>query len=150
MTSDLSDAVSLRLSWASPAARPTGAAGPALVPCAGSRLRYLPVGYMRLQTSDPPGLTDLLTADMRAFPHRSGLALPDTHTEQPDEASSRQGAAFSQLVKALRRPHLPAIVIPSPEHFSRFGGMSPVMYTIIKIETGTDVLAMSDSDEGMR
>jgi hypothetical protein len=51
-----------RLSWAGPATRPGDAAGPALTPCAGPRLRPM---------------------------------------------SSRDGAAFSSLSEALRRPHIP-------------------------------------------
>lgn len=115
--------MSLRLSGAGSATRPGGAAGPALSPYAGSRLRPLALGYMRLPAFDPPGLADRLNLDTPTFAHRSGLVLADTYTEQPG-VSSRAGAAFSALVKALRRPHIHAIVIPSPGRFSRFGGMS--------------------------
>jgi hypothetical protein len=105
------------------------------------------VGYKRLQASDPPGLADQLNAEMRAFAHRCGLALADVYTEQPD-VSSREGAAFSALIEALRRPHIHAVVIPSPGHFSRFGGMYRAMRTVIETETGADVLVMSDRSGG--
>lgn len=133
--------MSCRLSWVGPATRPGGAAGPTLAPCAGPRLRPLVVGYMRLQASDPPGLANQLNADMHTFAHRSGLALADVYTEQPD-VSSREGTAFSALVEALRRPHIHAVVIPSPGHFSRFGGIYHAMRTVIETETGADVLVM--------
>jgi hypothetical protein len=138
-----------RLSWAGPATRPGGAAGPALTPCAGSRLRPLVVGYVRLQACDPPGFADQIIADMRVFTHQGGLALADTYIEQSD-VSSREGAAFSALVEALRRPHIHAVVIPSTGHFSRFGGMYEAMRTMIKTETGADVLVMSDRLGGAR
>jgi hypothetical protein len=86
---------------------------------------------------------------MDAFAHRSGLALADTYTEQP-EVSSHQGAAFSALVEALRRPHIHAVVFPSAGHFSRFGGRYRAMCAVIETETGTDVLVMSNNDEGVR
>lgn len=47
--------------------------------------------------------------------------MADVYTEEPG-VSSREGAAFSALVDALRRPHIHAVVIPSTPHFSRFGG----------------------------
>jgi len=86
---------------------------------------------------------------MRAFAYRSALALAATYTEQSD-VSSREGAAFSALVEALRRPHIHAVVIPSPGHFSRFGGMYRAMRTGIETETGADVLVMSDKPGGVR
>jgi hypothetical protein len=141
--------MSCRLSWVGSVGRPGGAAGPTLAPCAGPRLRSLVVGYVRLQASDPLGLADLLIAEMRTFAHQSGLALADAYTEQPD-VSSREGAAFSALLEALRRPHIHAVVIPSPEHFSRFGGMYQAMRTVIQMETGADVLVMSDRPEGVQ
>ena len=137
--------MSCRLSRAGPEVRPGGAAGPALTSCVGSRLRLLVVGYVRLQASDPLGLADLLIADMCAFAHRSALALAATYTEQPD-VSSREGAAFSALVEALRRPHIHALVIPSPGHFCRFGGMYRAMRTAIE----TDVLVVYDKPGGAR
>jgi hypothetical protein len=139
--------VSCRLSWAGPAARPGGAAGPALAPCAGRRWRPLVVGYMRLQASDPLGRADQLDAKMRVFAHRCGHALAGMYTEQPD-VSSREGAAFSAMVKALRRPHIHAVVIPSPGHFSRFDGMYRAMCTVIETATGADVLVMSARSGG--
>jgi hypothetical protein len=137
------------MSWVGSATRPGGAAGPALTPCTGPRLRPLVVGYMRLQASDPPGFADQLMADMRAYAHRFGLTLADTYTEQP-EVSSREGAAFSTLVEALRRPHIHTVVIPSAGHFSRFGGIYRVMRTLIETETGADVLVVSDRTKGVR
>jgi hypothetical protein len=107
------------------------------------------VGYLRLQASDPPGFADQLIVDMRAFAHRFGLALADTYTEQP-EVSSREGAAFSALVEALRHPHIHAVVIPSAGHFSRFGGMYQTMRTLIETKTGAHMLVMSDRTKGAR
>jgi hypothetical protein len=129
------------------AARPGGVAGPTLVPCAGSRFRPLAVGYRRVWPSDPAGHADALTARLRAFAHGSGLALADVYTEQTD-VPSREGAAFRALVEALRRPHINTVIIPAPEHFSRFGGMYRAMYTAIDVETGADVLIMSERDGG--
>jgi hypothetical protein len=140
--------MSCRLSWAGPATHPGGVAGPALAPCAGPRLRPLVVGYLRLQASGPLGLADQLIAEMRVFAHRCGLVLADVYIEQPC-VSSHEGAAFSALVEALRRPHIHAVVIPSPGHFSRFGGMYHAMRTVIETETGADVLVMSDRSGGV-
>lgn len=137
-----------RLSWAGSATRPGGAAGSALAPCTGPRLRPLLVGYLRLHASDPPGLADQLFAEMRAFPHRSGLAVADTYTERPG-ASSREGAAFRALVEALRRPHITNVTIASPKHFSRFG-LYRAMRTLIETETGAHVLVVSDRSGGAR
>lgn len=86
---------------------------------------------------------------MRAFAHRSGLALADVYTEQPD-VSSREGAAFSLLVEALRRPHIHAVIIPTPGHFSRFDGMYQAMRSLIETETGAHVLIMTDSPRDAR
>jgi hypothetical protein len=107
------------------------------------------VGYLRLWASDPAGLADRLNADMRAFAHRSGLALADVYTEQFD-VSSREGAAFRALVEALRHPHIHAVVIPSPGHFSCFGGMYQAMRALIETETGADVLIMTDNPRDAR
>jgi hypothetical protein len=112
-------------------------------------LRPLVVGYLHLQASDPLGFADQLTAEMHAFAHRCGLALADVYTEQPD-VSSREGAVFRALVEALRRPHIHAVVIPSPGHFSCFGGMYQAMRALIEAETGADVLIMTDRPRGAR
>lgn len=45
------------------------------------------------------------------------------YTESTDVPASRARVAFRPLVEAPRRPHVNAVVIPSPDHFSRFGGM---------------------------
>jgi hypothetical protein len=135
--------MSCRLNWVGLATRPGDAAGPTLAPCTGPRLRPLAVGYMRLQASDPLGLADQLNAEMRAFAHSGGLALADIYTEQPD-VSSREGTAFRALIEALRRPHITTVIIPTPEHFSRFGGMYRAMCALINVETGADVLIMSN------
>jgi nucleotide-binding universal stress UspA family protein len=129
-------------------AQPGGVAGSALTDCAGSRFRPLAVGYVRLWPSDPPGHADALAAQLRAFAHRCGLALTDTYTEHTDVPASREGAAFRALVEALRRPHIRAVVIPSPEHFSRFGDMYRAMRTVINVETGADMLIMSNKGGG--
>ena len=134
--------------WASPAMlRPGRVAGPALQVCAGSRLRPLVVGYLRILLTDPPGHGDQLAAELSTFADRSGLALADIYTEHPD-VSSRQGAAFDALIEALRRPHIHAVLIPSPQHFSRFGGMYRAMCTVIDIETGADILIMRSRSGG--
>jgi hypothetical protein len=109
----------------------------------------LVVGYLRVWPTDPPGHADALTAQLRAFADRSGLVLADVYTEQPD-VSSREGAAFDALVEALRRPHIHAVVIPSPEHFSRFGGMYRAMRTVIGAETSADVLVVSNGPGNAR
>lgn len=57
--------------------------------------------------------------------------------------ASREGAAFRALAEALRRPHVNTVIIPMPEHFSRFGGMYRAMCTAIAVETGADIVIMS-------
>jgi hypothetical protein len=103
-----------------------------------------PCGYTR---ATPPGLADQLIAEMRASAHRSGLALADTYIEHPG-ASSREGAAFRALVGAAP-PHIHAVVIPSPEHFSRFG-LCRATRTLIETETGAHVLVISNRSGGAR
>jgi hypothetical protein len=136
--------MSCRLSWVGPATQPGGVARPVLTLCAGSRFRRLAVGYVRLWPSDPPGLTDALSTQLRAFAHRCGLALANIYTEHTDVPASREGAAFRALIEALRRPHIHTVIIPAPEHFSRFGGMYQAMRAVIDMETGADVLIMSN------
>ncbi|MGH3875126.1 MAG: hypothetical protein ACRDSR_27120 [Pseudonocardiaceae bacterium] len=106
------------------------------------------VGYLRLCPSDPRGRADALTATLRAFTHSRGLALADVYTEQQPDVSSCEGVAFRALVEGLRRSHLNVVVIPSPEYFSRFGGMYRAMRTVIDVETGADVLIMSNKGVG--
>jgi hypothetical protein len=139
--------MSCRLSLTGPATQPGGVARPVLTPCAGSRFRPLAVGYLRVWPSDPPGHADTLAVQLRAFAHRSGLALADTYTEQPG-VSSHEGAAFSALVEALHRPHINTVIIPTPEHFSWFGGMYRAMCTVIDMENGAAVLTMSNVGGG--
>ena len=141
--------MSCRLSWVGPATQPGGVAGPALTLCAGSRFRPLAVGYERVWPSDPPGHADALSAQLREFADVRGLALADTYTERTD-VFSLEWAAFSALVEALRRPHIHAVIVPTSEHFSRFGGIYQAMRTLIETETGTHVLVMTDRPEGMR
>jgi hypothetical protein len=75
--------------------------------------------------------------------------LADISTKEPG-VSSREGAASRALVVALRRSHIHAVVIPSQEHFSRFGGMHRPMCTVIKMKTGADVPVISGSGRGGR
>ncbi|MGH4011633.1 MAG: hypothetical protein ACRDTH_26295 [Pseudonocardiaceae bacterium] len=74
--------------------------------------------------------------------------MADVYTEQQPDVSCREGAAFCALVEALRRPHIHAVIIPTPEHFSRFGGMYRAMCAVINVETGADVLIMSNEGRG--
>jgi hypothetical protein len=136
------------LSWAGPATQPGGVARPILTRCAGSRFRPLAVGYLRMWPSDPPEHADTLTAQLRAFARRSGLVPDDVYTEHPNVPASREGAAFRALVEALRRPHIRTVIIPTPEHFSRFGGMYRPMCTAIAVETGADIVMMSECGGG--
>ena len=140
--------MSCRLSWTGPATQPGGVARPVLTLGAGPSFRPLAVGYLRLWPNDPPGHADAPSAHLRAFAHRCGLTLADTYTEQPDVSASREGAAFRALVEALRRPHIHTVIIPTPEHFSRFGGMYRAMRAVIGMETGADVLVMSTKGVG--
>lgn len=140
--------MSCRTSGAGSAAQPGGVVGPVLTACVGARFAPLAVGYLRVWPCDPPGRADALTARLRAFAHLRGLTLADVYIEHPD-MSSREGAAFSALVEALRRPHINTVII-SAEHFSRFKGMHQAMLTVIGMETGADVLIMSSSSEGVR
>lgn len=94
------------------------------------------VGYLRVWPSDSPGHADASTAPLRAFAHLRGLALAHVYTEQVG-VSSRDRAAFPALIEALRRPHINTVIIPTPEHFSRFDG------TAIAVETGADIVIMS-------
>jgi hypothetical protein len=106
------------------------------------------VGYVRLRAFDPLELADLLIAEMRIFAHRSGFVLADTYTEHTDVPASREGAAFRALVEALRRPHIHTVIIPTPEHFSRFGGMYRALCAVINVETDADVLIMANEGGG--
>jgi hypothetical protein len=74
--------------------------------------------------------------------------LADVYIEHADVPASREGAAFRALVEALRCPHIRTVIIPTPEHFSRFGGMYRAMRPAIAVETGADVLIMSERGGG--
>lgn len=104
--------MSCRLSWTGPATQPF--ARPVLTLCAGSRLRPSAVGYVQLWPNDPPGHADALSPQLRAFTDVRGLALADEYTKEV--APSREGVAFGAPVKALRRPHINTVIIPTPEH----------------------------------
>jgi hypothetical protein len=84
---------------------------------------------------------------LRAFAHRCGLALANVYIERLD-VSSRVGAAFRALVEALRRPHITTVIIPTPEHFSWFGGIYRARCAVIEVGTGADVLIMSSMGGG--
>lgn len=110
--------------------------------CVGSRFRPLAVAYLRLWPCDPSEHADAVTARLRWFAEAHGLALADVYTEQPDVPASREGAAFSALMAALRRPHITTVIVPA-EHFARLHGMYRAMCTAIAVETAADVLIMS-------
>jgi hypothetical protein len=74
--------------------------------------------------------------------------LDDVYTEHTDVPASHDGAAFRALVEVLRRPHIRTVIIPTPEHFSRFGGMYRAMCTAIAVETGADIVIMSERGGG--
>lgn len=140
--------MSCRLSCTTPRTRPGGVAEPALM-CAGSQFRPLAVGYLRPWPNDPPERTDALSARLRLFAHARGLTLADVYTEHGDVLASREGAAFNALVEALRRPHITTVIIPA-EHFSRLRGMYRAMCTAIAVETGADIVIMSQHGGGVR
>ena len=137
-----------RLSWAGPATQPGSVARPVLTRCAGSQFRPLAVGYLHVWPSDTSQHADTLTAQLRAFAPRSGLVLDDLNTEHSNVPASREGAAFRALVEALRRPHIRTVIIPTPEHFSRSGGMYQAMCTTIAGETSADIAMMSECGGG--
>lgn len=108
--------MSCRLSWAGSATQSGGVTGPVLTVRAGLRFRPLAAVYLRAWLSNPPGHADTLTVQLRAFADRSSLALADVYTDVP---ASREGAAFSALVEALRRLHINTVIM------SERGGDAP-------------------------
>jgi nucleotide-binding universal stress UspA family protein len=70
------------------------------------------------------------------------------YTEHPNVPASREGAAFHALVEALRRPHIRTLITPTPEHFSRSGAMYQATCTAIAVETGADLVMMSEYGKG--
>jgi hypothetical protein len=110
--------------------------------CVGSRFRPLAVAYLRLWPCDSPEHADAVTARLRRFADAHGLALADVYTEQPDTPASREGAAFSALMAALRRPHITTVIVPA-EHFARLHGMYRAMCTAIAVETCADLLIVA-------
>jgi hypothetical protein len=100
----------------------------------------LAVGYVRL---GPNTDTDQVAERLRAFAYRCGLVLVDIYTDQ----HAFRRSAFGELLQALCRPDVNAVVIPGPEHLSEFDGMFQAMRALIEIETGADVLVMSHTTE---
>lgn len=96
----------------------------------------------------PPGHADTLTAQLRAFAHRSGLMLDDVYTEHPDVPASREGAAFRALVEALRHP---TYVRSSFLCLSTSRGSAVCTGSCIRliaVETGADIVIMSKRGGG--
>ncbi|WP_440073983.1 hypothetical protein [Streptosporangium sp. OZ121] len=123
---------------AGPVTHPGPLPGSALPPTA----RRLAVGYVRLLPGTHTADSDQVTARLRAFAARSGLDLVNVYTDHHAYRS-----AFGELLQALCDPDITAVVIPAPEALSEFDGVYQAMRTLIELETGADVLVMSQTTE---
>lgn len=102
------------------------------------------VGYVRLRPDADAADSDQVTAHLHAFATRSGLVLVDIYTEP---AHVYRRSAFGELLQALCRPDITAVVVPDPWHLSEFDGIYQAMHALIELETGADVLVMSHTDD---
>lgn len=125
-----------------------GSAQPAVTDCAGSRPTQARSGPRMPATGQPGRQRGLVGRSATTACSRPPQAGTDVYTEDTDVSAPRAGAAFSVLVEALRRPHIYIVITPAPEHSSRFGGMYRAMCTALAVETGADVLIMSQCGEG--
>lgn len=116
--------------------------GPLPGPTLPTTARRLAVGYMRLSPGTNTLDSDQVTARMRAFAARSGLDLVNTFADHYVYRS-----AFGELLQALCDPDITAVIIPTPEHLSEFDGIYKAMRALIELETGADVLVMSQTTE---
>jgi len=101
--------------------------------------RRLAVGYVRLRPDAAE--RNRVAAQVVAFAARSGMHLIHIYTDR----HAVRRSAFGELLQALCDPDVNAVIIPTPEHLSEFDGMYQAMRTLIEIETGADVLVMSQT-----
>ncbi|WP_436760328.1 hypothetical protein [Streptosporangium sp. V21-05] len=124
---------------AGPVTHPGPLPGSALPPTA----RRQAVGYVRLLPATDTADRDQVTARLRAFAARSGLELVNIYTDH----HAYRRSAFGELLQALCDPGITAVVIPTPEALSEFDGIYQAMRALIAMETGADVLVMSQTTE---
>ncbi|MEU6795518.1 hypothetical protein ABZ907_27820 [Nonomuraea wenchangensis] len=129
-----------------PVIRPEGGVGPVAHPGSAQPPRPLAVGYVRLRPGPGTAERDHLAESLRGFAARAGLDLVDIYT---DEHAYRR-PAFGELLQALCRPEVNAVIIPTTEHLSEFDGIYQAMRALIEIETSADVWVMSQNDEAHR
>ncbi|MEV0627296.1 hypothetical protein [Nonomuraea wenchangensis] len=118
-------------------------AGPVTHPGSAQPSRPLAVGYVRLRPGSDTAERDHLPESLRGFAARAGLDLVDIYTDR----HAYRRPAFGELLQALCRPEVNTVIIPTPEHLSEFDGIYQAMRALIEIETGADVLVMSQNDE---
>ncbi|MFC4009403.1 hypothetical protein ACFOY2_19380 [Nonomuraea purpurea] len=127
--------------------RPIAGAGlvthPGPLPGLAHSSRRLAVGYVWLRSDIDAADSDQLAARLSAFAARSGLHLVDIYTDRHPFRRS----AFGALLQALCSPDVNAVVVPAPDHFSEFNGVYQAMRALIELETGADVLVMSQTTE---
>jgi hypothetical protein len=82
-----------------------------------------------------------VTAQVVEFAARSGLHLVHIYIDR----HAVRRSAFGELLQALCDPDMSAVIIPTPEHLSEFDGMYQAMRVLIEIETGADVLVISQN-----
>ncbi|MFG1615081.1 hypothetical protein ACGFI3_20160 [Nonomuraea wenchangensis] len=117
--------------------------GPVTHPGSAQPSRPLAVGYVRLRPGPDTAECDNLAESLRGFAARVGLDMVDIYTDR----HAYRRPAFGELLQALCRPEVNAVIIPTPEHLSEFDGIYQAMRALIEIETGADVLVMSQNDE---
>ncbi|MGW2144324.1 hypothetical protein ACWCOT_08455 [Nonomuraea bangladeshensis] len=117
--------------------------GPVTHPGSAQPSRPLAVGYVRLRPGPDSAEHDHLAGSLRGFAARAGLDLVDIYTDR----HAYRRPAFGELLQALCRPEVSTVIIPTPEHLSEFDGIYQAMRALIEIETGADVLVMSQNDE---
>ena len=103
----------------------------------------LAVGYLRCDPTDPPAFRTTLIAELHAYADHHGLILDEIHTDLLDPpAGIPDRSGFAALMDALRRTHIHAVIIPSPQHLSRRLSSYTSRRAIIESETGTRLLAI--------
>jgi hypothetical protein len=106
-------------------------------------VRPLVLGYLRVRAADPPEVGGALTAEIRAYTDREGLALAEVYTDLFDPPTGGgQRAGFCALMDALRRHTTHAVIILAPEHLSRGPNSYTERRTIIEIEAGARLLVI--------
>ena len=104
-------------------------------------VRPLALGYLRLWAADPPEVGATLIAELHSYADQEGLTLAGVYTDLFDPpADGPDRPRFCALTDAIRRLDPDAVIIPGPDHLSRYPRQFASRRTIIDTEGGARLL----------